>query len=103
MVLSVSELSRMAGILVEDHPFDCGYWSRIVGQPRPSGSEEEARGWDVANQEIAEEAATNRKRLPLRSFRVHLRASAVPYRPCLKNQENQVTMPACAAEGKEGD
>lgn len=45
-------LSRLTGCEVDDHPYDRGYWSRIVGDPRPD-EYFAARGWDHANRELA--------------------------------------------------
>lgn len=37
-------------IVIENHPFDRGYWKRFNGLPRPRGKERE--GWDACHEEL---------------------------------------------------
>lgn len=60
---TASELSALVGEVVEDHPFDRGYWSRVANLIRPAlptltflqtyrEAEQAIRGWDTADREI---------------------------------------------------
>ena len=45
-------LSERLNVEVEPTPYAVGYWLRVAGQARP-GHAEMARGWDVADRELA--------------------------------------------------
>jgi len=51
------QLSAMTGAIVEDNPYDIGYWSRVAGLPRPTTGSQSQRGWDTADRELREEQA----------------------------------------------
>lgn len=54
LVKPAEELSKLTGVEVMDHPYDCGYWSRIAGLPRPAEAQAKC-GWDQADGELADE------------------------------------------------
>lgn len=42
--------------VVENHPYDRGYWARYDGQPRPKRPGAKRDGWDQCDAEIRDEA-----------------------------------------------
>lgn len=44
----------LPNVVVDDHPYDIGYWGRRAGLPKPSRGEKR-EGWEVADKEMAEE------------------------------------------------
>jgi len=53
---TAAELKQATGTEVSDDPYSRGYWSRRVGDDRPS-EYFAGRGWDHADRELAVEAA----------------------------------------------
>lgn len=49
--------TKERGIVIEDHPFDRGYWARYDDQPREQVLERGGKaGWDACNGELRGEA-----------------------------------------------
>jgi hypothetical protein len=46
--------TELRGIVVEDHPYDRGYWARYDGLPSP-GDKAGRAGWRDCNRELAAE------------------------------------------------
>lgn len=56
------------GIIVEDHPFDQGYWARFNGQPRDTVKWRGGKaGWDACDREVKNEGRGRRGRSLLSS------------------------------------
>lgn len=55
-VMTLAQLRKLLpGVVVENHPYDIGYWLRWAGQDRPAQGEQRQEGWDDADTEIRAE------------------------------------------------
>lgn len=53
-MMTLTQLRRkLPQYVIEDHPYDIGYYLRVAGESRPAKGAQSQAGWDAANRELS--------------------------------------------------